>query len=826
MTVTKYYYFVYLKTTWSSGWTYCPNVEPISCYRAVAPQVSTAKLRYRYGSGQWESGQAMTDGEQINIDVAKYCKITIADNTYRDNEKTIFIGEIPASQIDLLGYENNVKTADQILSAVGLEYLLETRLEKSWVIPVGGGTVTQIERLPAFNWRSVNGGILGNRSEDKNTFEVVGDDSFSTYVFAVDDTDLDDSPAWTCRDVIEYVVGHYQLPVGMGGPRFKLVMSQRVSESLDQLSGVYDLAGYTTRQALNVLVNRSRGFAWFVEYDNNTDNVSIFIVSMLTEDITVGDVTIPAHDPGDAVLLDLWNDELFATARIDVDDSQLFDKIIVRGANMKVCGTFRKSAGELVAAWTTAEQAEFLDAAKNVTGYGSLNNTEKAKLNDKYRATDKFSKVFTTYRVPRSWEWTLNSEKATPKWNPYTGLLETDTNAGYWNADKRFLPMIPFRDGFDYSGSSPTDDNPDQTEAEFRRPFAVAQDSDSKYVYLDKLITTPAMVRVLQTEPGVEIKFRPQYLFAGTSWSGEVGLWTADLSEYGMSDANLQLTAMLETDQPFQLFHIIKQTEKMRTKVIDLPAAELWYIVPGTVVDINDAGSLVSYGGTGEIRNDIDQLKAIISAAAAWYGRRRQKVSVKCDNIQWMIRIGQLLKHVDISDQYGDETGSVVTGISYNFQQPKPSMSIITDHAELDFAGIYSGAVSSSRQASPTIPSMSVAAKMVKKNTATVEQVKREVNKNPLRIDPPGIGNKRAMVHVAYCKDDAGSGSTITCYLDVDSTGEEITVNCHICGGSALNAAVPRLADGDEMLVSLMDGNWYCLTVFQTTEDCDCYEAP
>ncbi len=78
---------------------------------------------------------------------------------------------------------------------------------------------------------------------------------------------------------------------------------------------------------------------------------------------------------------------------------------------------------------------------------------------------------------------------------------------------------------------------------------------------------------------------------------------------------------------------------------------------------------------------------------------------------------------------------------------------------------------------------------------------------------------------VAYCKTDAGAGATIVCYLDTDGTGTEITVTCFIAGGSALNAALPRLTDGLGIIVTKVGATWRCTTTFQTSEDCDCFEA-
>ncbi len=71
----------------------------------------------------------------------------------------------------------------------------------------------------------------------------------------------------------------------------------------------------------------------------------------------------------------------------------------------------------------------------------------------------------------------------------------------------------------------------------------------------------------------------------------------------------------------------------------------------------------------------------------------------------------------------------------------------------------------------------------------------------------------------AYCKVAAGAAATIVCYLDTDGTGIQITVNCSIAGGGNLNAAVPRLADGDMIIVSKMGDDWYG-PLFNASQDC------
>jgi len=75
--------------------------------------------------------------------------------------------------------------------------------------------------------------------------------------------------------------------------------------------------------------------------------------------------------------------------------------------------------------------------------------------------------------------------------------------------------------------------------------------------------------------------------------------------------------------------------------------------------------------------------------------------------------------------------------------------------------------------------------------------------------------------HIAYCKDDAGAGSTLDCYLDTDGTGDVIEVNFSIAqAGANLNAAVPRLEDGDAVFVRMIDASWWCVGApFAPSED-------
>ena len=77
-----------------------------------------------------------------------------------------------------------------------------------------------------------------------------------------------------------------------------------------------------------------------------------------------------------------------------------------------------------------------------------------------------------------------------------------------------------------------------------------------------------------------------------------------------------------------------------------------------------------------------------------------------------------------------------------------------------------------------------------------------------------------SVIRKAYAAAAAGTGATISCYLDEDGVGSPVTVYCEIAGGSALNAASPLLADGDMICVWDDNGTWRAIQTFDNTTEC------
>lgn len=77
-------------------------------------------------------------------------------------------------------------------------------------------------------------------------------------------------------------------------------------------------------------------------------------------------------------------------------------------------------------------------------------------------------------------------------------------------------------------------------------------------------------------------------------------------------------------------------------------------------------------------------------------------------------------------------------------------------------------------------------------------------------------------IRKAYAIADADGNAYIDCYLDVDDSGSDtIRVYCEIAdGGTALNAAIPRLVNGEMITVWNDNGTWRSIMTFQKTGTC------
>ena len=110
----------------------------------------------------------------------------------------------------------------------------------------------------------------------------------------------------------------------------------------------------------------------------------------------------------------------------------------------------------------------------------------------------------------------------------------------------------------------------------------------------DKRAKKSGSVRPLANQLGIEIKFSPNHVMAKGYWTGaEPSAYDPDEDETAVDYYWTLVTAMVATDQHVQVSNILieDQTEVLKTLIIDIPGAELWYVVPQTITDVDEDGT-------------------------------------------------------------------------------------------------------------------------------------------------------------------------------------------------------------------------------------------
>ncbi len=635
--------FVEVKEKWGDNWraSEVANVVPVRFDKALSPAMPTALFRWDYGQlddgdGTWHDDFPL--GNYANW----YVRICRPPERLTDEEETpqpvpVWHGVI-TGDADLVGGASDEVGAPasgtQLLVARGLECLLQrAAIDGSYVL--SGGSAEKIDATLPFNFRTSRGNsVAGNRSAIK----YAGPGGMQAYIF--------DSAGevWTGQDIVEYLLAFFA-PSILG---------------ITSISGQYaNLAQMTravacprnVRAGLNAIISRSRGHGWRVIV-SSAGVVSVGVYSAFDEEITAGSVKIaPATE---TVEVDGDADEV---ARVEVVSSQEhnFDRVIARGSPIVLCGTVDFSGGSptLAAAWSGGQEAAYI-----------------AEADDKSRLADKYAHVYTAYRAVTA------NLPAGPSCND-DGSLDASGSPTQFYLGKSFLRQLPIQET-DLDAAGPGD---------FRAPIVAGQ-YGSDYWLMDKPILIDGWkmsgfhVRMMDGEMGVRLTGGDvPHVLGENHFNG--GTLMPEEIDYESIKATVAWTSSEELRVVRQIAGNLAG-DCSRTLVIDVPDAECWYRLAGTMTDVVD-GAVVSETDAAELRNDRAKLAAVAATAAAWYQRARSKVSVTWATLTFDFAPGALLKQ--ITSQAGDvPVNAPITRVAWDLEGG--TTTIRTDFGELDFVGM------------------------------------------------------------------------------------------------------------------------------------------
>jgi len=810
MSIERNYYRVYRKAVWDgnpASWVLDAHLWPVSAQQTAAPGLGTATIKRIYGRGKYENNSNLVNGSSLSSLAGSFVRITRCDTEGGANEQYLFVGVVPAEEFELKGQSaEGYRSADQMITAVELEYLLDVRIDSC--IAVDSGVAKELQWTPPFNVRTRTGGIQGNKSGLRHTVNGI-----TSYLFEQADW-IEDTPfsVWSVYDVLEYL--QHFCPSELG---ITLSIPDGHLYSLQSLKGVWNFSGKTVRQALNELINPGFGYSWKLAVDDN-DSIVLKVWSLLDRQLTVGDIILPVHDPADITSLNLWSDAEKTHVSIAADSTPLAKRITARGGPVKVAGTFAVEDGTLEPDWTQQDEELYIEGvSKTLDNYDELEESEQARLNDQFRASDRMSKVFAAFRIPKTWDWTVRNIKSdvrlmNPLLDTATGQFDLNTPAPAWNAGKRLLPTLPFLEGFEYDKEQPVNHNPTCSEPDWRTCFAIIQRTDGRWEYCDKQKPYSATSQPMTDQPGMRVKYNPAHLLS-LNWYDPIEdpptqiyqRWDErEWSEIAADYRNLAVTAMIETDQTFAMT-LEFDVPTGREIVIDVPDAELWLAVPGTVYDIGPGGTLKRFSCTDPaIRNDRDVLNAALAAAAAWYGRRQYKAVIRHAKVEPLLLIGTMIAGLDV--EWTGMRGACVSSISYDFERGLTT--IQTSFAELNIAALIG--LGRNRQGGHYGRSDYAAVHR------ELQQIKRDMA-NPRRlggytaIGPGFIGsNRRGIIRSELDTEAMTFRFNLLDYNGVEQTEGDGANQTAYCPAAYLDYVIPMA----ECAIFKLEGKWWCTAIW------------
>ena len=645
------------RATWSGPWQpQTPLLQAQDAVSTVQPTIPTASFLWSYG--EIDSGHA--DGfEEIAPAqlIGHYARLNaphMDPTTGKWTDRPIWHGIITGQAIARGGDETTYITGDQILTALGLEVLLDRAAVAGSQIRSGDEAVL-IDTVLAFNRPRADGlGVLGNRSAlEYSTGRKAGVQT--AYIFS---EATGDAKLWTLQDVIEYLLGWF-------GPADLDLALAGATANAAAMTEVYDPAP-TIRGCLNELIDRRRGHTWRITVDDTGDKAAkVTLYSVLAAPVTVGGSTVAASTA--KVTLehsDADRGALVAMKTLETIDA-IYDRIDVRGSPILLMGTLRvfaPDAGDITLekAWGAAAEAAYI-----------------AEGDAEGRAADKYAGVYRAFRAK------LANLPGGPTCND-SGVLDATTPAAQYHHGKTFLRQLPILETATAEDATAPRD--------YRRPFAAAvwdDEGTDKTLRLDAAAEANdggganISLRLFDSELGFTLGASPNYILGLNHYTGANDNGIPPFLDY----ATLLATLAWHSDERLRVAMNIPGPHRpsaMRTLTIDVPDAQCWYQLADTVVDVQNAAEVwaAGAGAAVELRNDRARLAAICALASAWYQDRRRAVELTWATLKYDRTPGDLLTSV-ITAQEVEYANSLQTRIAWDFRSAITTME--TGFLELDF---------------------------------------------------------------------------------------------------------------------------------------------
>ncbi|MEO1528065.1 MAG: hypothetical protein AAFX06_21755 [Planctomycetota bacterium] len=687
-------YLVWTKPTWASDWIRNDRLIVEDVTMAIAPEISTASLQYRWGTIHDDSGTRQSQP----ITVRGYFVLIVIPTIDGGYQSWLGYADSPVA------IEEDAVSGVQRIPCFGFDRALQYAQIT---------TTVHVDPADSQAWQRRDlGGVFnrqlkGNRSAAKVKYTPASGEA-NIYAFA--NPDEDDQEWWSTRTAAEHLVrfhlptSGYQvsdIPWAMKGLEYLPDWDRPELETEDR----------SIHECLSELLSDDRLIGWRVTPNVTVDtNAQLQLVpTVLSVDIEafslVGTAVnfapiggVPAN--GDLIVWLDADDELSESV-VHEDDGDTVDQVIVRGPREIAVGTFRFGT-EWVPGWAPEQLTQYSETVSGQPFWGGLSILKKREVNQFVRSRPELDDVYRLFPINPDWDGTCDGDPLF--------LQENDETFVPYLGNCEILDRLPFYRGVDYAGSA---SDVDETKGRNTLPLLAwfeRPDDPGRYVAIQSLasevgapnLRNPnglkygiAVRPYFDRGPGFELDVLGAPQHAHRPPGGFVGndadpiksnprIW----GEYD-SEKMLITAAMRGNRRPEARVPDTVSGDFVRRLHITLehPGLQHVQVAAATVVDINHFGDAVTSDG-GTLRDTVPILSVLARLAADRFLASKKMVTIKTGR-SVNLRPGALLRNVN-----GQLVDTIVRSIRYatpvaESDSPSPfTMMIEASHNTIDIANL------------------------------------------------------------------------------------------------------------------------------------------
>jgi len=665
-------YYVYTKNRLSDAdWTEQEHLVCDTLLLGVAPTMTQAALHYKFGTMAREGEPTATYQPPLDL-LNKFVRITVPSLSISWVGVVLQDSGAYGPLEDVGGTRQAYGT--QQFAAVGLEWYLTRKTINYSILSDGVG---RIERAIGYNaGAGVGRGVAyesrGNKDSIENKFSAAKDTSI----------------LWTGADILDSLILHYQPQDAAGNDEpcnftFNLA---NAADYLEAFTPTLEVEGHSVWQALNDLINPSRGLQWRVEYDDALNIAEVIVDSMNLTAITIpgGGGNLPAAS-SQIALTD--TDATEWRVNINKRGDRRYDNVVCRGARRRAVFTVSMAAENLEPSWRSADE----------TAYKAALGTDP-EANDAYREGNRFERVYQCFQIPPDWNGASNDGGSVPTIStpacptvPQGSLSITGVQATAMPG-LRLLRTLPTRVGYDYDdATAPTARDPDNIYSEWQRPFAVVdEDGEGTWRFTHTATAERSSgfhINVLDGTPGVQ--FHPPHgmphSLAKNHFDPEVdgASETQPIVDY----TTIRCTVCGEWDAFCEAKYPLADgdSDPLQTLYISIgERARFDWLADGTIYDVV-GGTLETVSNGGPLRDDRELCEQMARIAYEWYGVERADVTIQSALTEAPVSVGDLITVIGNGDA-AVTVNAVVSQITYQLESGGTMIS--AGFSELDFPGL------------------------------------------------------------------------------------------------------------------------------------------